>query len=210
MANPDTANVDPIRESHYVQNKKAYHIMIDLETLGIHNTAPIVSAGLAVFDPYASDVEEVQAAHFSIDQQSQFYDRHPSGETLAWWLRQEPAAQRDLAKAIEQGNTGAVYMQSHELAQYIKGWIGTTGLVWGYGSNEDIAWLGSLYDAQKMPRPWHYRQVACYRTILRTFGATGDDWFKPTIAHNPVADAVAQARTLQAIRRNHNLVLEAK
>lgn len=185
-------------------------IMIDLETLGIHQTAPIVSAGLAVFDPYKIDVEEVQGAQFSIDQQRQHYGRHASSETLAWWLRQSPVAQAKLAQSIEAGNKGSIYQQLKELSEYIKTWIGSKGLVWGYGSNEDIAWLGGLYDVAQLPRPWHYRQVACYRTILRTFGATGPDWFLPTTAHDPVADAVAQARTLQAIRSKHNLVLEAK
>lgn len=184
--------------------------MIDLETLGVHNTAPIVSAGLAVFSPHDNRIEETQVAHFNTDQQAGVLNRVPTAFTLAWWLRQSPEAQAKLAASLEKGTKGALSQQLEELAEYIKTWIGSAGYVWGYGANEDIAWLSSLFDACHITRPWHYRKVLCYRTMLNVYAPTGVDWFEPAVAHDPVADAVAQALTLQRMVQNYNLTFTSK
>lgn len=180
-----------------------YHVMIDLETLGVHQTAPVVSVGMAMFRPTGQSIVDTHEVHLNVDAQSSM-GRHASIDTLAWWLRQDEAARDTLARALRAGVERPLFSQLNNISEFIRSAIGghgdpDAGMVWGYGANEDTAWLSGLFDGMSIPRPWHYRKVACYRTILREHGATGDDWVAPTVAHDPVADAVAQAKTLQRI-----------
>jgi DNA polymerase III epsilon subunit-like protein len=178
-----------------------HHIMIDLETLGTHQTAPIVTVGLVVFYPTGQDIVDTRAFVLNVDAQAKI-GRIAHSDTLEWWLRQDKSAQEKLADALLLGRliaSGNLHTQLLNVASYISLTIGDFGMVWGYGANEDIAWLSGLFDSVGIARPWHYRKVACYRTILREHGATGDDWVAPTVAHDAVADAVAQAKTLQRI-----------
>lgn len=187
-----------------------YHVMIDLETLGVHKTAPIISGGFAVFDPHGDGMIETQAAHFNTDQQSELFNRNPSASTLAWWLRNSTEAQAKLADSLDKGSKGVLGAQLNELAEYIRTWIGSTGYVWGYGADFDVALLAGLFDAAKIPRPWHYRKVLCYRTILNVYNPVGEDWIQSAIYHDPVADAAAQVLTLQRMVRQHNLTFTSK
>ena len=51
-----------------------------------------------------------------------------------------------------------------------------------------------------MRAPWNYRHVRCFRTVMAEFGLD-TDWVKPLVAHDALADAEAQARTLQNCMR---------
>lgn len=68
--------------------------------------------------------------------------------------------------------------------------------VWGNGANFDISILEQAYLDAGMRTPWGYRNVRCFRTVMSEFGIE-TDWVKPVVAHDALADAEAQARTLQ-------------
>lgn len=183
------------------------HIMIDFETFGVHQTAPIISAGLAVFDPRDTLIIAGRRFSFNVDEQFKL-GRVPSAGTLSWWLgdKVDNEARNDLRLAMEVGLGANLIAQCQDIADYIKSTLGETGMIWGYGANEDIAWLTSLLEAVDVERPWHYRKYGCYRTLLRMHG--NDDsvlWHKPSTAHDPLADAVAQARTMQDLVKLYGL-----
>lgn len=167
-------------------------VMIDLETLGIRQDAPIVSIGAAMFDPATGAVgktfyERVEWVH---DQKDRPLDRG----TVEWWLKQEKAAQDELTNregAIKLG------LALHRLDTFIP----KDARVWANGVNFDIVILDDAYQNQcgRMP-PWGFRAPRDCRT-LRWLAEPFLDFkqFVPVgTAHNALDDCIFQIKWTSA------------
>jgi hypothetical protein len=182
-------------------------IMIDIETLGTAPGSVIVSIGAVAFSP---TMEEKEWRRFSAE---------PIGvatckavglttdlATIEWWKQQTPEA-RAVVDAAEAGGAACVHIV--EALHGFTGWLSSlpraadTQLdkafnVWGNGSDFDNVLLGVAYAKAAVAQPWWYGSGRCFRTMRKEFPTVPAPEFTG-VRHNALADAVFQARWLQAI-----------
>lgn len=163
------------------------HIMIDLETLDTAVTGVILSIGAVKFD---KDGISNDGFYRSVTIQSNL-DEHRtiSPSTLAWWLDQT-----DKARAvITDPNAVPLTQALDDLAEWIGPmWKGK--LVYGNGADFDISMLAHAY--HRVPTPWQFFNVRCFRTIKNLGMAKSVPKPANALAHNALFDAIAQAEHL--------------
>ena len=167
------------------------HIMIDIETLGTRSNSVILSIGVIEFD--SSSITNGFEAVIDIDSCLQ-HGLIVEGGTIQWWMKQS-----DAARDIFRQNGEALPDALKRLTQHIN-W--QDSLVWANGTDFDISILSNAYHKCSMPTPWEYNAVRDYRTIVKTMPVNK---VQPTIAHSALADAIAQAQTLQTLWTNLNM-----
>ena len=180
------------------------HVMIDLETLSLADNALILSLGAVKFDPNAKPIgdkhELIDAFYVAIDPTScQQFGLHIDAGTVMWWLQQDRAD----ARAALLGT------RMHDLPTALEAfgmWYGPDSLpTWGNGAAYDNVVLKNAFKAINQPRPWHYRDDRCYRTVRAL--APGVPMTDVGTAHVALDDATAQAYHLQDIVQHLGLAL---
>ena len=161
-------------------------VMIDNETLGQHADSVIISVGAVGFDPTTGVLDQPMGARLSIDEQLRM-GRKITESTLVWWMKQGGTA-----KALFEESPESVTSAITRLAAYIRK-NGPDVRVWGCGSDFDNAQLQHLYNQMDFPLPWNFWNNRCYRT-LKELNKTIKWDLPPAVAHNAIADAMAQAR----------------
>ncbi len=176
------------------------NVMLDLETLGTAPGSVILSIGAVAFDEGASEdtweklhlvpisVSSCRAAGLAIDE-----------GTLAWWLRQEPAAR----KVLEESLADCSSLRATLIA--FKEWFPQGARLWGNGANFDNVLLRCAFNAVGMEPPWLYFNDRCFRTMKGELPAVVAPQFEGT-KHNALADALHQTRWLQAIWAHQRLL----
>ena len=167
-------------------------VMIDIETMGLGTNAPILSIGAAAFDLFEDGIKATFHQGISLED-SMTVGRRPTASTILWWLQQDDAARKQVRQKCETGGTLTSALRAFDA--WTKSLPGIS-YVWGNGANFDIAILEQAYLDESMRTPWGYRNVRCFRTVMSEFGIE-TDWVEPRVAHDALADAEAQARTLQ-------------
>lgn len=165
---------------------KKVNRMIDLETLGVGPLAAILSIGWCDFneseiaepDEIAVDVESCVKAGMRI-----------KDSTFRWWLRQEV----DARSMLQTNNPLSLH---DALIMFSETFTGDE-VVWGNGSNFDIAILEVAFELCDIILPWKFWNVGCYRTLKNE--AKHVPKVKPVIPHCAASDAEAQAIHLQNI-----------
>lgn len=170
-------------------------LMIDLETLGTHTKAPIISIGAQFFDLEKGTLGESFYANLDIKDQIDTKVRFADASTLKWWMGQDGAA-----KKVFKDDAHA----TKEVLWAFATWILQTGgaskgakatkkvNVWGNGSSFDITLMETLFADYGIPCPWLYYNVMDMRTFKR-FVANGAKVVVDGVAHNALDDAKAQA-----------------
>lgn len=171
-------------------------VMIDLETMGLGTNAPILSIGAVAFNCFGYGIEATFHRGISLED-SMANGRRPTASTILWWLQQSDEAREQVRQKGGGGARLAGVLAAFDA--WIKSLPGVP-YVWGNGANFDIAILEQAYLDAGMRTPWGYRNARCFRTVMSEFGAESD-WVKPVVAHDALADAEAQARTLQNCMR---------
>jgi exodeoxyribonuclease VIII len=170
------------------------HVMIDLETFGTRSQSVIVSVGAVQFDPHSFELGAT--FHESIDLKSAMtHGLKLDSGTIVWWLDQSPEARLALVNKIKTASSlattlGAFRSFLQRVSPDVK--------VWGNGADFDLSLLQQAYEALGQEKPWKYNASRCYRTLLAEFGRP-EDSVTPTLAHDALADAIAQAKTAQNI-----------
>lgn len=167
-------------------------VMIDTETLGVAANSVILSVGAVSFNEEGLGSEFY--ARISIDS-CLAHGLHIDGNTLAWWMGQDEDARKVFCE------TGlALPVVLGALSQAFQ-WENTR--IWCNGLNFDLPILDTAYRACGMSTPWAYYNTRDYRTLKNELPKPLFQSLevKPTIAHNALADAKAQALTLIAIRK---------
>jgi 3'-5' exoribonuclease Rv2179c-like domain len=174
-------------------------VMLDLETLGIAPGSVILSIGAVAFtekmaeedwgrfDSGPISVVNSRACGLTIDE-----------DTLAWWLRQEPAARTVLDRALTGGATVL-----NVLTDFVT-WFPPGAKVWGNGANFDNILFRVAFAACdkwagiNVTPPWKYYDDMCFRTMKNTFRCVPAPAFQG-VKHDALTDALHQTRWLQAI-----------
>lgn len=163
------------------------HIMIDIETLSTCSNAVILSIGAVEFDATTLG----KKFHTTIDIDSCLkHGLSIEGRTVAWWMDQSDNA-RNVFRTP--GYTLPDVLQAFSFTSEMP-W--SNAQVWANGTDFDIAILANAYKKCGMKVPWAYNAVRDYRTMRKEFPIVKTE---PIVAHNALDDAIAQAKTLQAI-----------
>lgn len=175
------------------------HVMIDLETLGTSSDAALISIGAVKFDPL-DESQELDRFYVAIEPQSCLtHGLKVSGATLMWWLDEKRASAR--ADFLNSERT--------DLASALDGfamWFGTESVpVWGNGASFDNVILRTAFDKLFMPCPWEFWHDRCYRTVKSIAGSPEIE--RSGVYHNALDDAVSQARHLQKILAQHEILV---
>lgn len=168
------------------------HAMIDIETLGTVIGSPITQIGIAEFVPETRQVEPV--FEVSIDPQSCFdAGMMPSWSTIEFWFQQPDEARAKMMSRQALSLTEALARVRDELP-----WERYAG-VWALGPQFDIAMLDFAFSRAAMPSPWGYRQPRDLRTLASLVPDGEALRPEPTLAHDALADATAQAHWAVAL-----------
>ena len=167
-------------------------LMIDLETLDTTATCVIVSIGAVPFDLERGEL--LGAGFYCVLDVGKQPGRTTSESTLAWWAKQSKEAR-------------AVFDDPNQILladglEQLKRFIGShQPRVWSNGANFDQPILAHAYAQHEMREPWPYWGSRCVRTYAALPGADKAAKVLPTVAHNALADAEAQAKWVMAIHK---------
>lgn len=163
------------------------NVMVDLETLAVSADAVIVSIGAVKFT--AKKIEDA-AFYTPVSINSNLsLGRRVEESTVAWWMGQSDAARnifRQPAVTVEEA-----------LSQFAH-WLGDDPVfMWANGADFDLAILQHAYAQLGLEVPWKFWNNRCFRTV-KSFSKVRAP-AAPSVAHNALDDAIAQARHLQLI-----------
>jgi DNA polymerase III epsilon subunit-like protein len=163
-------------------------IMIDIETLGTSPGCVVLSIGACEFSE--KGIGEQFYTSISPESCTQ-WGLTIEPRTVLWWMDQS----QDARDFITKGKHVALEQALVDLRTAFK-WKGKK--VWCNGAAFDFPILTAAHNAVGSNVPWEYWACHDYRTIKNIVGR---DIFetcavKATVAHNALADAVAQAETL--------------
>lgn len=173
----------------------ATHSMIDLETLSTRYDAAVVSIGVAIFN----DDKILDTNGWALD--PKYVTGHIDPKTVMWWMQQGEAAREFSFSGKFMPSTVAFELKTL-LAQY------DVKEVWSKDPHFDHVILTEWWariDQHVGEFPYHYRAPRSYRTleaeVLRA-GFDESEWAQWNyVAHNPVDDAVTQARAVIKMRQ---------
>ncbi|EKJ5235543.1 3'-5' exoribonuclease [Klebsiella pneumoniae] len=177
------------------------HVMVDLETMGKKNYAPIVAIGAVVFDPATGSIGEsfykVVCLESSVN-----WGAVIDPSTVIWWLKQSSEARSAIV------NDDAIPLQDAllQFREFVSDNVAggsKKAQVWGNRASFDNSILRSSYDCIAEDYPWEYWNDRDVRTMVELGQAISFDP-KTTIPfegsrHNALADAIHQARYVSAI-----------
>lgn len=173
--------------------------MIDLETLSTLPDAAVVSIGVAIFN----DDKVLDSVGWALDPKS--VHGHIDPKTVNWWMQQEQAAREYSFGGKYQSMTVGFELKTL-LAKY------DVKEVWSKDPHFDHIILSQWWDRVNTVEkfnlgdfPYHYRAPRSFRTLEAEAIRAGFDpaeWAQWNyVAHNPVDDAVTQARAVIKMRQ---------
>ena len=180
------------------------HAMIDLETLSTESDACVISIGVAIF----TDKEVTQSDGWAI--RPDYWHGRIDGSTVAWWADVERDGAREFSFKGKHSDFGAAFALKTFLAQY------NVQEVWAKDPHFDYVILKNWWtrigvvkvEGHLQPHPGDfpisYRQPRSYRTIVGEAERMGHEVEESRgifVAHNPVEDAVSQARVVVEARK---------
>nr|WP_240348947.1 3'-5' exonuclease [Pectobacterium aquaticum] len=168
--------------------------MLDMETLGVSVTAPIISIAAVYFDPKTGDVGD--SFYTVINLESSLDNGVIEPNTLAWWMTQSDEAR----KVFNDPSAIALEDALHRLSDFANRDGGTDHLqVWGNGASFDNAIIAHTYRQSGLDLPWAFRNDRDVRTIVSLCYALKNvnvlsRVMREGIHHNALDDAIYQAR----------------
>lgn len=167
------------------------HVMVDLETLGTSADAVIMSIGAVRFDLETGDIDDLGFyASVSVDSNLEL-KRRVSEDTLLWWLKQSPAAQKVFHEPK---------IELPEALADFSDWLGTDdNYMWSNGADFDLPMIAHAYTQARIEVPWKFWNSRCMRTYKNLPGAKNIKFDAEGVKHNALSDAVNQARQVQLI-----------
>ena len=184
---------------------KYTHIMVDSETTSTENNALILTVGACVFDPDTSTIGDTFYVQLKMAE-GMALGLHTSKETLDWWKRQSPEAQRS---AFEEGPSTMGYAEG---LQSFANWLIAIResnerkkiQLWANDPDFDcIKLIASMKAANILP-PWQYWEHKSCRTMALIAELKFNINHKTAYAragtyHNALDDAIHQARIVSDI-----------
>lgn len=173
--------------------------MVDLETLGTFMNAPIITVGACFFDPMTGEIGNKFYRKIDIEDSMRFGS--PSGSTLKFWLKEEKAAQLELANGKD-----LLADVLRDLSKFYN--QGKDAAIWGNGPTFDITILEYAYSkclGEKPPWPfWNVRDVRTVVQLAEGLVTKPAAFTKGGTAHNALDDCIFQvgyvSKMWQALR----------
>jgi exodeoxyribonuclease VIII len=171
-------------------------VMVDLETLGTTGGCIFVSIGAVEFDgtPLAlsKGVPELGREFYSVLSISSQKElgMHHSADTVAWWKKQSPDAQRVLQECSAP-DAPSITQALATFADYLHP-CGKQVRIWGNGSDFDNPIIAEGYRRAGLIPPWQFWNSRCFRTLKNLL--PGDEPVRGGTHHNALDDAKHQAR----------------
>ncbi|MEK7978950.1 3'-5' exonuclease [Klebsiella electrica] len=136
------------------------NIMIDMETLGVSVSSPIISIA-AVF--FGTDGSVGKTFYRVVDLKSALSHGQVEPSTLAWWMSQSDEAR----KIFFDPNATSLDLVLRELDAFIREDGNSDNVkVWGNGPSFDNAILAQAYRDFGVSLPWRFRNDRDVRTIV--------------------------------------------
>ena len=171
--------------------------MLDLETLSTRYDAAVISVGVAIFN----DEKTIASAGWAIEPAS--IHGHIDPKTIFWWTQQGEAA-REFSFTGKFTDATVAFELKTLLSQH------NVDEVWSKDPHFDHVILESWWARVKARAPVgdfpvHYRSPRAFRTLeaeaLRS-GFDESEWAQWNyVAHNPIDDAMTQARAVIKMRQ---------
>lgn len=154
------------------------HMMVDIETLDTAATAVVLSVGAVVFNGYGL----LNHYHWTLEIEPQLKDgRTISGDTLAWWMQQDPAIMREAFG--QECEPKLVLDDLNRICTDMN-----VQRFWAHSPAFDYVILDHLY--RSFERPWSHKSWLDTRTLS---WLTGKEMRKFEGQHNAETDAIRQA-----------------
>ena len=179
------------------------HAMIDIETMSTEPTAAILTIGATIFNPRGEDTED------SLRDSSQLFGpvtfesnekegRHFSPSTMAWWLKQERAAQ----DALFEGNLVNLRIALTAFAKWVRDTKPTPTRIWAKDPDFDVVIMKNAMESCGLNWPFKFWESRSVRTTMELAyppgGLRGDfPLIGAGVAHNAVDDSIRQALAIQ-------------
>ncbi len=168
--------------------------MLDMETLGVSVTAPIISIAAVYFDPKTGRIGDSFYKVIKLDSSLANGVIEPS--TLSWWMMQS-----DEARQVFNDQSAVTFVEAlHQLSDFAVSDGGSDLLqVWGNGASFDNAIIAHAYSQAGIDLPWRFRNDRDVRTIVSLCSEIKNvnvlnSVVREGIHHNALDDAIYQAR----------------
>lgn len=174
-------------------------VMIDIETLGKRTNALVLSIGAVCFDPDSNNLGP--KFHMHIDAERAVLDgARIDVSTVLRWMRQSGAAR----KAIGEGQHDPVSEAC--VLNLLSAWFHANTIgpveVWALPPQFDLRILREMAERNGgMGLPWQHGKECCLHTVAGELPEAASIRPRPSLPHDALEDAIAQALWLQAIRR---------
>lgn len=172
------------------------HIAVDLETIGVNTSAPLISLGVVLFtlgdDPKILDEQFYQV----IDIDDAIKHGEVEGGSLKWWITNPHIdAKNALFGSTEVMTTKDTLLALNEFIH--KHADNRSPMIWGNGALFDVGILEDKYKKLGVEIPWHFSDISDLRTI-EYLAKSKEDYdhtkmFENEIPHHALHDAIAQA-----------------
>jgi len=160
-------------------------VMIDLETMGTHPEAPVISIGAVFFSRKGLGSE----FYINLDMCEQIDGglRRATADTIKWWMAQSGAAQKvfkEQAKPVKEGLVEFLGFLDESPKDKLS--------PWGNGSSFDVTIIEHLLVSYGLAVPWKFWNIYDLRTFKR-FIYSGKEMTRTGTYHNALDDAKHQA-----------------
>lgn len=164
-------------------------LMLDLETLSIEPNAAISAIGAVIFD------EKNIINRFEAYLDLKLVIGHRSASTIAWWDQQDLKVKDKVMSGIE---------DPWKALPRLSLWIAThkPQEIWANSPAFDCSILRALYNGIGREVPWSFRDERDFRSLTslaKEYGISYSKAYADIIKHNPLSDALAQAKAVQII-----------
>lgn len=164
---------------------QGFDVMLDIETLATTPNAAVTQVGLVAFS-FEKGVHPHKRMMLNV---APYEGAEISPSTIRWWMMQSDEARMsvfgpDLPLASEYSACAAIREFFSTL---------DNPRVWAMPPSFDVVILENMFRRTKQAIPWKYNATRDLRTLADLAGAVKEDRIDPTVAHDALADAVAQA-----------------
>lgn len=163
---------------------------IDLETLHTGSYAVVLSVGICKFNLQTGEIIDTLQVHIDMDDMMARGFK-VSGNTLRWWMGQNPKAQ--IASFVHPyASNEATHLV--EAVKQISQFISNPTRVWGNGPSFDCQKVADMCEAVGKKTPWPFYKERCLRTLIEMSGFNKDNATFEGTQHNSLHDAIHQAK----------------
>lgn len=167
-------------------------IMTDIETLSTEDNAVILSIGAVAFNTTNVYTNNAFYTPISIHQEGRKIDT----STIAWWMKQEPAAQLTLYEAC-QDVAPTLYNALMDYHIWLSQWPSPKTMEYWQRGDFDYAIIGHAMREACMDLPWNFRQISDHRVIeklARRIELDNPPLIEGNVKHRALDDAIWQAK----------------